>query len=559
MPKKLNLCSRQITEEISQPASQAMLYATGMKYEDFKKAQIGIASTWYEWNSCNMHLNELALAVKKSVDKENLKWLIFNTIWVSDGISMWTTWMRYSMQSREIIADSIETMMNAFFYDANISIVGCDKNMPWSIMAMARFNRPSIMLYGWTVLPGCHKWKDIDIVSSFESYGQYIAWEVDLSELRAVLKKAIPWAWACGWMYTANTMASAIETLWMSLPYSSSSPAVSEDKKRECDTIWKHILNLLEKDIKPSDIMTKKAFENAITMVMILWWSTNAVIHFIAMAKAIWVKITIDDFQQISKKTPFIADLKPSWKYVMKDLHDVWGIPAVTKMLIKEWFLDGSCLTVTGKSLAENVKDVPDLTEWQKVIYPISNPIKKSGHIEILYWNLAKEWAVAKITGKEWLIFTWPARVFDWEPACIEALNNKKIEKWSVLVIRYEGPKWAPWIPEMLKITSAVMWAGLWKEVALITDWRFSWGTHGFVIGHVTPEAQVGWVIAVVKDGDMINIDAEKNEINVDLSDTEIKKRFSSWNAPKFKYTKWTLYKYAKLVKSASEWCVTDE
>ena len=551
--------SAELTQDISQPASKAMLYATGMKENDFDKYQVGIASCGYEGNPCNMHLNTFAKNIKQSVEESKLKGFIFNTIGVSDGISMGTEGMNYSMQSREIIADSIETMMNAFFYDGNISIVGCDKNMPGSIMAMARVNRPSIMLYGGTILPGCHKGKKIDIVSSFESYGEFIAGDINEKELNEVLKKACPGPGACGGMYTANTMASAIETLGMSLPYSSSSPAESQQKIQECDVIGKFILNILEKDIKPSDIMTKKAFENAITIVMILGGSTNAVIHLIAMAKTIGIKLTLDDFQKISNKTPFLADLKPSGKHLMNDLHEVGGIPAVLKFLFKEGFLHKNCLTVTGKSLEENIKNAPELCKGQKIIMPLSSPIKKTGHINILYGNLAPLGSVAKITGKEGTHFSGKAKVFNTENDCIKALENNKINKGEVVIIRYVGPRGAPGIPEMLKVTSVIMGVGLGKDIALITDGRFSGGTHGFVIGHVTPEAQNGGLIALVKNGDTITIDVESNFMNLDVSNKEIKKRKLKWKEPPLKAKSGALYKYAKLVTSASEGCVTDE
>jgi dihydroxy-acid dehydratase len=559
MPKKLNPFSSQLTQAIDQPASQAMLYALGLKTEDLAKPQIGIASTGYDGNPCNMHLNGLAQIAKESCWKEDLVGLVFHTIGVSDGISMGTDGMNYSLQSRDLIADSIETVMSAHFYDANVSVVGCDKNMPGSVIAMARLNRPSIMLYGGTISPGSYHDKDLDVVSAFEALGQYLAHKIDKDELTGVLQHACPGAGACGGMYTANTMASAIETLGMSLPYSSSIPATSIDKRRECENIGKAIKKLLELNLKPRDIMTRKAFENAMTMVIALGGSTNAVLHLVAMSKAAGVPLTIDDFQKISDKTPFIADLKPSGKYVMEDLCKIGGVPAVTKLLLKEGFLHGDCLTVTGKTLAENVADLPGLTEGQKIIFPLKAPIKESGHIRILYGNLAPQGAVAKITGKEGLSFTGDAIVFDTEEACMAAIGEGKIRKGHVVVLRYKGPKGGPGMPEMLKATSAVMGAGLGSDIALITDGRFSGGTHGFVVGHITPEAQVGGSIAVVKDGDIITIDATKNSIDVKLTDSEISERMKSWKAPAFKATRGTLAKYIRLVKSASDGCVTDE
>lgn len=559
MTRKLNKYSSRLTEDSHQPASQAMLYGVGLTDADMHKAQVGIASTGYDGNPCNMHLNDLAGLVKKSVNENQMVGLIFHTIGVSDGISMGTSGMSYSLQSRDLIADSIETVMAAHWYDANISVVGCDKNMPGSIMAMARLNRPSIMLYGGTIRPGQYKNKTLDIVSSFEALGQNMAGKMDNEEMSCIIKNSCPGAGACGGMYTANTMASAIETLGMSLPYSSSEPATSEGKKQECLTIGKHIFNLLEKDIKPTDIMTRKAFENAIAVVMALGGSTNAVLHLIAMARAVKVKLTIDDFQTISNEVPFIADIKPSGRYVMEDLCNAGGVPGVQKLLLKAGLLHGDCLTVTGKTLAQNLEELPDLQEGQKVILPLTSPIKKTGHIQILYGNLATEGAVAKITGKEGLKFTGLAKVFDSEEKMLEGLEQGKIKKGQVIVIRYEGPKGSPGMPEMLTPTSAIMGAGLGNEVALITDGRFSGGTHGFVVGHVTPEAQNGGVIALLQDGDTITIDANNNELSVNLSDNEIEKRRLHWKAPAYKATSGTLYKYIKNVKSATEGCVTDE
>lgn len=558
MSAPLNKFSRRLTQDHNQPASQAMLHAIGLTQEDLGKAQVGIASTGYDGNPCNMHLNDLAQVAKKSCWENGLVGLMFHTIGVSDGISMGTEGMNYSLQSREIIADSIETAVMAHWYDANISVVGCDKNMPGSVMAMGRINRPSIMIYGGTIRPGYHDGKKLDVVSAFEALGANLAGKMSNAEMQAVLEHACPGAGACGGMYTANTMASAIETLGMSLPYSSSHPATSPEKKAECAIAGKAIRLLLEKDITPRQIMTRKAFENAITIVMALGGSTNAVLHLIAMAKTVGVPLTIDDFQKISDKTPFIADLKPSGQFVMEDLCQVGGVPAVQKLLLKEGFLHGDCLTVTGKTLAENLAELPSLTEGQKVIVPLMNPIKKTGHIQILYGNLARGGSVAKITGKEGLRFSGPARVYDSEEESLAALSRGEIKKGDVVIIRFEGPQGGPGMSEMLTITSAIMGAGLGKDVALITDGRFSGGTHGFVVGHVTPEAQTGGVIAVVKNGDPITIDAEKHAINVDVSDTEIAQRLKIWKAPPFKATQGTLFKFIKNVSSATEGCVTD-
>ncbi len=559
MSKKLNAFSSRVTEDRDQPASQAMLYALGLKEEDLHKPFIGIASTGYDGNPCNMHLNELAKVAKQSCWEAGLVGLVFHAIGVSDGISMGTEGMNYSLQSREIIADSIETVMNAHWYDANISVVGCDKNMPGSVIAMGRLNRPSIMLYGGTIQPGHYKDKTLDIVSAFEALGQYVGGKIDEAEFKGVLQNACPGAGSCGGMYTANTMASAIETLGMSLPYSSSHPAVHAGKLEECKNVGKAIRNLLEKDVKPKDIMTAKAFENAITMVMALGGSTNAVLHLIAIAKTVGVKLTIGDFQTISDKTPYIADLKPSGKYVMEDLCNVGGVPAVQKLLLKEGFLHGECLTVTGKTLAENLEALPGLKDGQKVIVPLSNPIKKTGHIQILYGNIAQGGAVAKITGKEGLFFTGKARVFDSEEDAIAALEARKIQKGDVIVIRYEGPKGGPGMSEMLKVTAVVMGLGLGKDVALITDGRFSGGTHGFVVGHITPEDQEGGLIAVIEGGDGITIDAEKHLLNLNVSQKAIDDRLKKWKAPPLKATRGTLYKFIKNVSSASEGCTTDE
>ena len=558
MANPLNKYSARITQRNSQVASQAMLYGTGLTDEDMSKAQVGIASMWYEGNTCNMHLLDLAAEVKKGVQAVDLVGFRFNTIGVSDGISMGTEGMNYSLQSREIIADSIETVMSAQWYDACITIPGCDKNMPGSLMAMGRLNRPSLMVYGGTIRPGYWDGKKLDIVSSFESYGQFLSGSIDETDLKNVLKHACPGAGACGGMYTANTMASAIEALGMSLPYSSSIPATHPDKIRECHQAGAAIRQLLEREITPRQIMTRKAFENAIVLVMALGGSTNAVLHLIAMAKTVDVPLELDDFQLISDKVPFIADLKPSGLFVMEDLHEVGGTPAVLKLLLEAGLIHGDCLTVTGKTLAENLADLPGLEEGQKVIYPLSKPIKASGHLQILYGNLAPDGSVAKITGKEGLTFTGPAKVYDSEEETLAALERKEIKKGDVIVIRYEGPKGGPGMSEMLTITAAIMGAGLGKEVALITDGRFSGGTHGFVVGHVTPEAQEGGAIGLIQQGDVITIDADKNELSVALSDAELAQRQAHWKAPAYKVTRGTLYKYIKNVSPASQGCVTD-
>ena len=555
----LNKYSSQLTQKRSQAGSQAMLYGIGLTDEDMKKPQVGIASMGWEGNNCNMHLNDLAKVVKQGVQEAGLVGLIFHTIGVSDGMSMGTEGMKSSLPSREIIADSIEAVMRAQWYDANISLPGCDKNLPGSVIAMGRLNRPSIMIYGGTIRAGHLNGKSLDIVSAFECYGQFIAGKVSEKELSEVLHHACPGQGACGGMYTANTMASAIESLGMSLPYSSSTPATSEEKIRECRNAGSAILNLLEKDIKPRDIMTRKAFLNAIVVTIALGGSTNAVLHLIAMAKSVGVKLTIDDFQTISNRVPFIADLKPSGKYVMEDVQAIGGVPGLQKMLLKEKLLDGNCLTVTGKTLGENLEGLPGLKEGQKIIFPLSNPIKKTGHIQILYGNLAKEGAVAKITGKEGLRFSGPAKVFNSEEETLGALEKNKIKPGDVVVIRYEGPKGGPGMREMLTVTSAIMGAGLGKSVALITDGRFSGGTHGFVVGHITPEAQVGGVLAVVKNGDVITINGEKNTITLNVPKKTVAQRLKKWKAPPLKAKSGMLYKYIRNVSSASEGCVTDE
>ncbi|MEP2025118.1 MAG: dihydroxy-acid dehydratase [Reichenbachiella sp.] len=554
----LNKYSKTITQDPSQPASQAQLYATGLSEEDLKKAQVGIVSTGFEGNPCNMHLNILSHQVKKGVREADLVGLIFHTIGVSDGISNGTTGMKYSLISRDIIADSIETVVNAQFYDAVVPVVGCDKNMPGSIMALGRLNRPGLMVYGGTVKPGKWKGEDLNIVSAFEAYGQKLANNISDEDYNGIIKNSIPGPGACGGMYTANTMSSAIEAMGMSLPSSASNPAESEDKKQETYRVGLAVRHLLEQDLRPKDIMTKEAFENAIRIIMILGGSTNAVLHLIAMAKSVDVPIGLDDFQRISDSTPFIADLKPSGKYLMEDLHFVGGVPAVMKALLHEGYLHGDCMTVTGKTLAENIEEGPSLKEGQQIIHSFSDPIKPSGHLQILYGNLAPEGSVAKITGKEGEYFEGPARCYDDEFEAIEGIG-KDVKKGEVIVIRQSGPKGAPGMPEMLKPTSAVMGAGLGKDVALITDGRFSGGSHGFVVGHVTPESQEGGPLALVKDGDIISIDAVKNEMNLKISDEEMAKRKAAWKQPAYKATKGILKKYINQVASASEGCVTDE
>ena len=556
---RLNQYSSRVTEPLSQAASQAMLHGAGLDAQDLRLPQVGIASMWWEGNTCNFHLNDLARLIKESVNAgKKMVGLCFNTIGVSDGISMGTEGMKYSLQSRDIIADSIETVVGAQWYDALITVPGCDKNMPGSIIAMGRLNRPSLMVYGGTIRPGFLDGRKLDVVSAFQAYGEYLAGQTDEKSLREVIQHACPGAGACGGMYTANTMSSSIEALGMSLPYSSSNPATSQEKRAECLSAGKAICNLLEKNIRPRDIMTKKAFENAITVVMALGGSTNAVMHYIAIAKSVGVRITLDDFQRISGRTPYIADLKPSGQYVMEDLHDVGGVPGVLKALLKEGLLHGGCLTVTGKTLSENIEALPGLKAGQKVILPLSRPIKKTGHLQILYGNLATGGAVAKITGKEGERFAGPARVFNSEEDALKGLERKKIKKGDVVVIRYEGPRGGPGMREMLTVTAAIMGAGLGKDLALITDGRFSGGTHGLVVGHVTPEAQTGGLLALVRNGDPIVIDAVKRTLTLDVPASEIKARRKKWKAPAPKFKRGTLYKYAKLVSSASEGCVTD-
>ena len=559
MSEKLNKYSSRITQPKSQGASQAMLYGTGLKHEDMAKAEVGISSVWWEGNTCNMHLNDLAAKVKEGVEAAGLIGLRFNTIGVSDGISMGTDGMSYSLQSRDIIADSIETVMGAQWYDANISIPGCDKNMPGVMIAMGRVNRPALMIYGGTIKPGHYKERTLDVVSAFQSYGEFIAGKIDDKEREQIVEHSCPGPGACGGMYTANTMASAIEAMGMSLPYSSSIPAVDPGKLEECLQAGQAIRHLLEQDIKPRDIMTREAFENALVIVMALGGSTNAVLHLIAMARAVDVPLTIDDVQAVSDRIPFLADLKPSGKYVMEDLHNVGGTPAVMKYLLAEGLLNGDCMTVTGKTIAENLAELPDLKDGQDVFMPLDKPIKQTGHIQILKGNLAPGGSVAKITGKEGLHFAGPARVYDCEEDMLAGLEKNEIKKGDVVVIRYEGPKGGPGMPEMLTPTSAIMGAGLGKDVALITDGRFSGGSHGFIIGHVVPEAQEGGPIGLIQNGDMITIDAESKSLSVDLSDSELEARRKTWIMPPYKATRGTLYKYIKNVKTASEGCVTDE
>ncbi len=556
---QLNKTSSRITQPKSQGASQAMLYATGMKPEDMNKAQIGIGSVWYDGNSCNMHLLELADAVKEGVTKAGMVGMRFNTVGVSDGISMGTDGMSYSLQSRDLIADSIETIMGAQWYDGLIALPGCDKNMPGCLMAMGRLNRPALMVYGGTIRPGKWNGQSLDIVSAFQCYGQFLAGQISDEEREEIVRHSCPGAGACGGMYTANTMASAIEALGMSLPYSGSIPAEDPAKIDECHRAGKAILHLLEKDIKPRDIMTRQAFENAMVIVIALGGSTNAVLHLIAMARSVDVPLTIDDFQSVSDRVPYIADLKPSGKFVQEDLHSIGGTPAAMKYLLEKGFLNGDCLTVTGKTLGENLESVPGLKAGQTIIHPIESPIKASGHIRILRGNLSPDGAVAKITGKEGLKFSGPAKVFDSEELMLKALEDKQITKGDVIIIRYEGPQGGPGMPEMLTPTSAIMGAGLGSDVALLTDGRFSGGSHGYIVGHITPEAQIGGPIALVQNGDMVTIDAETNRLDFDVSQGELAKRRTAWKAPPLKATRGTLYKYIKNVKSASEGCVTDE
>ncbi len=556
---QLNKYSSRITQPKSQGASQAMLYATGLKPEDMNKAQVGIGSVWYEGNSCNMHLNKLADAVKEGVSQAGLVGMRFNTVGVSDGISMGTEGMSFSLQSRDLIADSIETIMGGQWYDALIALPGCDKNMPGCLIAMGRLNRPALMVYGGTIRPGKWNGQSLDIVSAFQCYGQFLSGEISDAEREEIVRHACPGAGACGGMYTANTMASAIEALGMSLPYSGSIPAEDPAKIDECHRAGQAILHLLEKDIKPRDIMTRAAFENAMVVVIALGGSTNAVLHLIAMARSVNIDLTIDDFQSVSDRVPFLADLKPSGKFVQEDLHSVGGTPAAMKYLLEQGFLDGDCLTVTGKTLGDNLAAVPPLKAGQTVVHSIDNPIKPTGHIQILRGNLAPEGAVAKITGKEGLRFSGTAKCFDSEELMLKALEDKQIGKGDVIIIRYEGPQGGPGMPEMLTPTSAIMGAGLGNDVALLTDGRFSGGSHGFIVGHITPEAQIGGPIALVQDGDQVTIDADANRLDVAVSEEELERRRQAWQAPPLKATRGTLYKYIKNVKTASEGCVTDE
>jgi len=557
---EINKYSKTITQDTTQPAAQAMLYGIGLTDDDLAKAQVGVVSMGYDGNTCNMHLNELAKLVKQGIWDNDMVGLIFNTIGVSDGMSNGTPGMRYSLVSRDIIADSIETVCGAQYYDALIAIPGCDKNMPGSIMAMGRLNRPAIMVYGGTIAPGHYKGQDLNIISAFEALGQKIAGNLDEADFKGIVMNSCPGAGACGGMYTANTMSSAIEALGMSLPYSSSNPALSDAKKEECLAAGKAIRYLMEKDIKPSDIMTRKAFENAVTIIMALGGSTNAVLHMIAMAKSVDLAFTPNDFQIISDRVPLLADLKPSGKYLMEDLHHIGGVPAVMKYLLQQGFLHGDCLTVTGKTVAENLAGVPDLDfDAQKIIFPVTHPIKATGHLQILYGNLAERGSVAKITGKEGELFVGPARVFDGESELINGINSGKIKPGDVVVITHVGPRGAPGMPEMLKPTSAIIGAGLGKSVALITDGRFSGGTHGFVVGHITPEAFDGGLIALVEDNDIIEINVATKAITLKVPEEEITRRRANWKQPALKATKGILFKYARYVKDASEGCVTDE
>ena len=556
---KLNKYSARVTQPKSQGGSQAMLYGTGLTESDMDKPQVGIASMWYEGNTCNMHLNDLASEAKKGVDAAGMVGMRFNTIGVSDGISMGTEGMSYSLQSREIIADSIETVMSAQWYDANISIPGCDKNMPGCMIAIARINRPAIMVYGGTIKAGCHNNVPLDIVSAFQSYGEHLAGSIDATTRKAIVKASCPGPGACGGMYTANTMASAIEALGMSLPFSSCTPAEDIEKYQECYRSGNAILALLEQDIKPLDIMTRAAFENAIVTLTVLGGSTNAVLHLLAIARAANVPLSIDDFQKISDKTPYLADLKPSGKYVMEDLHKVGGIPGVMKYLLEHGLLQGECMTVTGRTLAENLAEAPPLSKQQKIFRALDNPIKQTGHIQILHGNLAPEGAVAKISGKEGDTFKGPANIFESEEDMLTALEKSQINKGDVVVIRYEGPKGGPGMPEMLTPTSAIVGAGLGQHVALLTDGRFSGGSHGFIVGHITPEAQDGGPLALIENGDQIVINGSDNSIDVLVNNDELEQRRAEWVEPAYKASRGTLYKYIKTVSSASTGCVTDQ
>lgn len=555
----INRYSQTLTQDVTQPAAQAMLYGIGLKEEDMQKAQVGIVSMGYDGNTCNMHLNDLAAIVKKSVWENEMVGLIFNTIGVSDGISNGTDGMRYSLISRDLIADSIEAVCGAHYYDGIIAVPGCDKNMPGSVIAMGRLNRPSIMVYGGTIAPGHYKGEELNIVSAFEALGRKIAGTIDEADFKGIVMNACPGPGACGGMYTANTMASAIEALGMSLPYSSSNPALSMEKKEECVRAGKAIRLLLEKNICPSDIMTREAFENAVTVIMTLGGSTNAVLHLIAMAWSVGVEWTQDDIQCISDRVPVLADLKPSGKYLMEDVHKMGGVPALMKYLLQKGLLHGHCMTVTGKTIAENLSEVPDLDfESQKVIFPVEQPIKQTGHLQILYGNLAEKGSVAKITGKEGERFVGPARVFDGEQELIQGIQSGRVKAGDVVVIRYVGPRGGPGMPEMLKPTSAIIGAGLGKSVALITDGRFSGGTHGFVVGHITPEAYDGGLIALVKDDDVIELDAIQRTMTLNVREEEIQARRKVWVKPELKAKKGLLFKFAQRTTTAAEGCVTD-
>ena len=556
---ELNRYSKRVTQDDSQPAAQAMLHAIGLTRQDLSKPFVGIASTGYEGNPCNMHLNELAKKVKEGTKNQDMVGLIFNTIGVSDGISMGTPGMRFSLPSRDIIADSMETVVEGMSYDGLVTVVGCDKNMPGALMAMLRANRPGILVYGGTIESGCHNGQKLDVVSAFEAWGKKNVGKIDNAEYQNVIEKACPGAGACGGMYTANTMASAIEALGMSLPYNASNPALSEQKKVESVSAGEAVKQLLQLDLKPKDIVTKKSIENAVRLVTVLGGSTNAVLHFLAIAHAADVEFTLKDFERISESTPYLADLKPSGKYLMEDVHDVGGIPAVLKYMLDNGLLHGDCMTVTGKTLSENLSSVPGLKKGQQVIKSVNKPLKSTGHLRILRGNLSPEGAVAKITGKEGLKFTGKAKVFDSEWEANDGIKAGAVEKGHVVVIRYEGPKGGPGMPEMLKPTAALVGAGLANDVALITDGRFSGGSHGFVVGHVSPEAHTGGPLALVKDGDTITIDAVLNTITLDVSYTELRERRRSWSEPADKFTRGVLYKYAKSVSCASRGCVTDQ
>ena len=559
MPKPLNRYSSQITQPKSQGASQAMLHAVGLTGSDMDKAQVGISSVWYEGNPCNMHLNDLSAQVKAGVEKAGLVGLRFNTIGVSDGISMGTEGMSYSLQSRDLIADSIETVMRAQWYDANISLPGCDKNMPGCLMAMGRVNRPALMVYGGTIRAGHLDGQKLDVVSAFQSYGEYLAGTIDEARRQAIVRHSCPGAGACGGMYTANTMASAIEAMGMSLPFSATNPAESEEKRAECLEAGQAIYRLLEADIKPREIMTREAFENALVVIGVLGGSTNAVLHMIAIARSVGVPLELDDFQRMSERIPLLADMKPSGAFVQEDLHEVGGLPGLMKYLLANDLLHGDCLTVTGRTVAENLAQVKPLAEGQTIIRPLDDPIHPTGHIRILRGNLAPDGAVAKITGKEGTQFSGPARVFDSEEAMLAALEEGKIQKGDVVIIRYEGPKGGPGMPEMLTPTSAIMGAGLGQDVALLTDGRFSGGSHGFIVGHITPEAQEGGPISLAENGDIITIDAVANTLTIEVGVEVLAERRRRWTAPAYKANRGTLFKYIKSVKSASAGCVTDE